>query len=58
MTTTKATLVASRVTFIEAALARMKQELETAEGAHREALQKWVVAIHQALLRHGHQTLH
>ena len=53
----KATLVASRVTFIEM-LAKLEREVEAAEGAHKEALQKWVAAVHQALRDHGHHTLH
>jgi hypothetical protein len=58
MATTKATLVASRISFIEAALDKLERELENAEGSHKEALEKWVAAVHQALRKHGRHTLH
>jgi adenine-specific DNA methylase len=58
MATTKATLVTRRIAFIEAALARLERELENAEGSHKETLRKWVVAIHEALKKHGRLTVH
>lgn len=58
MATAKATLVASRISFIEAALEKLERELEHAEGLHKETLEKWVAAVHQALRKHGRRTLH
>ena len=56
MATAKATLVASRISFIEAALEKLERELEHAEGLHKETLEKWVAAVHQALRKHGRRT--
>ena len=58
MATTRATPVASRISFIEAELAKLERELDNAEGSHKETLQKWVVAIHMELKKYGRHTVH
>lgn len=58
MATTKATLVAGRISSIEAALDKLERELENAEGSRKQMLEKWVVAVHLALRKHQHYTLH
>jgi DNA anti-recombination protein RmuC len=58
MATTKATLVASRIKYIEAALAKLERELENSEGSHKEALQRWVAEVQQTLRRIERLTLH
>ena len=58
MATTKATLVASRIEYIQATLAKIERELENAEGSHKETLQKWVVAIQEELKKLRRNTAH
>jgi hypothetical protein len=58
MPTTKATLVAFRVEFIEAALEWLEREIESAEGNERERMLGWYVGIAAALRNHGLQTVH
>ena len=58
MATTKATLVASRVSFIEAALEKLVHDFENAEGSHKETLGKLVVAVQEALRKRGRHRLH
>ena len=58
MATTKATLVASRISLIEAALDKLERKLENAEGPRKQMLEKCVAAIRQALRKHQRHTLH
>ena len=58
MDTIKATLVASRVSFIESALEKLVHDFENAEGSHKEALGRLVVAVQEALRKHGRHSLH
>jgi ubiquinone/menaquinone biosynthesis C-methylase UbiE len=56
MAATKATLVARRVEFIEAAVEKLEFELESAEGLHRETLLRLFSAVHEALRMQGRHT--
>jgi hypothetical protein len=56
--TTKDTLIACRIRFVEGALAELERELAGAEGSRREALQKWVAEMQQTLRDLGRHTLH
>jgi hypothetical protein len=58
MATTKATLIAFRVEFVEAALEELERELESAEGAERERILRWYAGVTAALRMHGLQTVH
>jgi hypothetical protein len=58
MATTKATLVAGRISSIEAALDEMERELEHAEGSRKQMLEKWVTIVHHALRKHRSHTSH
>ena len=58
MATTKATLVASGIASIEAALDKLERELENAKGSRKLMLEKWVAAVHLALRKHQRHTLH
>ena len=58
---TKDTLDATRVRFIEAALAKLERDLERAEGSDREAVQavhEWLADVHQALRAIEQRTVH
>jgi hypothetical protein len=54
----KATLIAIRVEYIEAALEDLERKLETAEGAERERILRWYAGVTAALRKHGLQTVH
>jgi len=54
---TKAT-IASRIKSLEIELAELERQLESADSAHKEALQKWIARLHQTLRRLGRHTLH
>ncbi len=56
--TTKDTLIACRIRFVEGALAELERELAGAEGSRREALQKWVAEMQQTLRDLGRHTVH
>ncbi len=48
---TKATIVASRIEFIEGALLELEHELENAEGSQKVVLQKSIAEAQQTLRR-------
>jgi hypothetical protein len=48
---TKATIVASRIEFIEVALLKLGRELENAEGSQKVVLQKSIAEAQQTLRR-------
>ena len=50
--------IASRIRSVETALAELERELESADSAHKETLQKQIAKLHQALRRLGRHTLH
>lgn len=54
---TKATS-ASDKGLIEAALANLERELETAEGSRKKTLQTWVADVRQVLRKLESHTLH
>jgi hypothetical protein len=56
--TTKDTLAACRIQFVEGALATLERKLEEADGSHREALQKLVAEVQRLLRTLGRHTLH
>jgi hypothetical protein len=56
--TTKDTLAACRIQFVEGALAKLERKLEEAEGSHREALQKLVAEVQRLLRTLSRHTLH
>ena len=58
MATTKATLVAREMSFIEAALEKLEHDFERAEGSHKETLGRLVAAVQEALKKHSRQTVH
>ena len=55
---TKATTSASDKGLIEAALANLERELETAEGSRKKTLQTWVADVRQVLRKLESHTLH
>jgi hypothetical protein len=58
MAVTKATLVARRVEYIEAALEKLEGELENASEAHRQKVLTWIASVHEALRKRGLLTMH
>ena len=58
MATSKATLVARRVQYIEAALEKLERGLESADEVHRQKVLRWIASVHEALRKRGLLTMH
>jgi hypothetical protein len=58
MATAKATLVARRVAYIEAALEMLERDLGGADEAHRQKVLRWIASVLEALRKRGLLTMH
>jgi hypothetical protein len=55
---TKATIVATRIKFIETALSKLERELKDTEGSQKKVLLWWITEAQQKLRRLERLTLH